>query len=193
MVDLWEAFGRMAVDDQFRQELYTACPVVTYEKENFPDKFKGIGLNIPSSNYDNVRNVVVKYMPDFPASMMALGEILMVLSSRKFRDLEDALADAIKTTHIGVAGFGRLYYIGLGCMLLDSNIRIGFANQLFDQYQYGQLQTGEKNSLRDLALAPTVTNSAVIACNMYWGTACTDYQTFYPGHLHPIVQAYPPK
>jgi hypothetical protein len=192
MVDFWEVFGRIVTNKKLRKELCKTCPDIDFKTTTFPN-FTNVGLNIDKKHYDNARTIVSCYVTDGPVSMMALGELLMALSSKEFRKRAEELATAIVECGVNTNGASRLFYVALGCMLLDENIRNAFANGFFDRYQYGALGGLERDALATLANAADVSSTATQACYLFWGTACGDFQTFYRGHLHPIVQVYPPQ
>jgi hypothetical protein len=212
MVDFWEVFGRMLTNDDFRKDLFGTCPDTPYPSGIEVPGFNNLGLDIPYEEYKAARGVVATVMTDAPVSLMTLGELLMVLSCPHFRVLAKDLARKIKDTGVDATDRNKLFYIALGCMMLDPQVMSAFAGGGFNHIQFGGLSNPERDDLKKLTRDP-VPQAAVDACAEFWGTACTDYYEYYPPqgplklqtaavgkselqqtkHLHPIVQPYPPK
>jgi hypothetical protein len=205
MVDFWEVFGRMLTDDDFRGELYRKCQDTPYRIGIEVPGFDNKGLDIAYRKYDAARKIVAEVITDGPVSLMTLGELLMILSCEHFRGLATNLAAKIQNT-INTAGGSKLFYIAIGCMMLDGQVLSAFANDVFDDIQFGGLSGLERDALSTLAADPSVFKAASVACHEFWGTACTDTYAYYPAqgrlrdafafsrshHMHPIVQPYPP-
>jgi hypothetical protein len=199
MLDFWEALGRMATSSDCCTAVYAA--VKTNDPGGYPTaafnpaagaKFPNIGLQIPSADYTAMRSAVMKYT-DGPISMMALGELIMIVADSRFRALNNTLIKAIAASGAKTGPFSKLYYSALGCMLLDSKIRMAFAGDgaNFDLNGYSSLTSPERASLTQLALDASVGPDADQVCALYWGVSCADLQTYYDGHLHPVVKVYP--
>ncbi|MGA7241410.1 MAG: hypothetical protein WBY44_37350 [Bryobacteraceae bacterium] len=209
MVDFWEVLGRMLTNDNFRGRLYRAFPKPTwYDTGQEAATLVNWGLKIPAGHYKKARNIVKDVVKDGPVSLQTLGEILMVLSSQHFRDNADQLAKAIQAT-VNTQGNSKLFYIGIGCMVLDGSVRVSFKNAIFDDVQFGNLSGLEQDALATLAGNTRVKELSYDACQEFWDIACLDEYNYYgpqaayrvagapkdylPGpHLHPIVQPYPP-
>lgn len=191
MVDFWEVFGRLVTNDMFREEICTACQPVPYGLKPQKD-LSNVGLNIPVGDFDAARKVVRRYMADAPVSLCTLGELRMTMSFQPFRPLLEQLVAAIKKSGAKTEGFSKLFYIAVGSMMLDKYIRAELAEGSFDEYQYGGLKHPERKAVQTIAADANVSASALAACELFWGTACIDTQTFWPDNIHPIVQQYPP-
>lgn len=205
MVDFWEVFGRMVTNDDFRKALYKNCPATPYRIGIEVPGFDNKGLDIPSKNYDYARKVVAGVITDGPVSLSTLGETLMILSSRHFRDLANTLAEQIQDC-VNTGNGSKLFYIAIGCMMLDGQVFQSFADEVFDDIQFGGLTGLEQDALNKLATTKKVKSAANKACFEFWSIACSDDYAYYPPqgnrksafvlkqgeHMHPIVQPYPP-
>ena len=210
MVDFWEVFGRMLTNDEFREDLYHASPDSPYCLGVEDQCLGNHGLEIPGSNYDDVRAVVIGVVTDGPVSLQTLGELLMILSCPDFRDKANDLAAKIQGA-VNTSNGSKLFYTAVGCMMLDGQVNSAFANDVFDDIQFGGLTGLERDAIGKLARNGPIKTAAVTACMEFWGTACQDYYFYYPPergrvdaftkieklrqgrhHLHSIVQVYPP-
>lgn len=205
MVDFWEVFGRMLTNDTFRKDLYKACPDSVYSVGVEVPSLGNKGLDIPADKYDIARKVVAKVITDGPISLATCGELLMILSSRVFRGLANDLAAKIQSC-VNTANGSKLFYIAIGCMMLDGYVFDQFGQGVFDDLQFGALTGLERDAISTLATTFKVKKAANKACAEFWDIACSDdYQYYSQGdartnafklhqgnHLHAIVQCYPP-
>jgi hypothetical protein len=186
MVDLWEVLGRFVTNDSFRQSLY-AIPVGYY-----PLDPSGAALIIPADRYNTARHMVTLVITDGPVSLMTVGELLLMLSSQKFRVLADDLVAAIKSSNVSTAGRSKLFYTAVGAMILDDSLRNIFYNKGFDAVQFGSLSQPERDDLTTLAdPASPVGAKANVACALFWLPRCHDKFNFYTNHVHPLANPLP--
>lgn len=194
MVDFWEVYGRMLADNTFRSGLMKVCPGQPYSIGTQVPSLGNKGLMIDKQLYADARQVISSVVKG-PVSLLAVGEVLMSASTDRFRASIEILAAAIQRT-VQTGGHSRLFYVGLGCMMLDGQVLADFSLGVFDDLQFDALSTGERNALRTLANTNSVVMASGDVCMLYWDIACFDKYAFYTSsgadHMHPIVAPYPP-
>lgn len=184
MTDLWQVLGQMLTDANLKTNLYT-LPGQYYPVDQAQQR-----LIIPEDCYTTARGIINATIPS-PISLMALGELLMVLSSQEFRARADGLFQAVQATGVPAAGRSPLFYCGLGLMFLDDTIAETFANGGFQQVQFGSLSADEQGAINQLANAQPVRDASTYMCDLFWSEGCFDKYQFYTGHEHPLAQPLP--
>jgi hypothetical protein len=189
MTDFWQIFGRLAANDDFRYGLYKQFAVQDYPKDE-----DECGIDVPKKDYEDLRAMIVKINPDLPMSVMALGEILMCISTDLFRSGFDDLVKAIKATKVPLDNRSSLFYAALGLLLIDGPIVLDFAKgpQFFALHQFGKLSDPEKNDLVKIARDTAVTEHASSVCYDYWSSGCNAQYSAYERRVHPTATPYPP-
>ena len=188
MNDFWQAFGRLAADDKFRNAVYKQFPVYNYEYDSNKK-----GIVIDEKYYDDLRKIIVGKMPQVPMSLMALGEILMCVSTDLFRDGFSELVDSIKATGIKLRNRSPLFYTALGLLLIDGPIVLAFAKggNYFNRLQFGRLTKLERRDIVTIARDNTIILHASGVCYNYWSSGCYSQYSYYANHIHPTPK-YPP-
>ncbi len=197
MLDLWEVFGRLASDKTFFDNLCAACSSKYYPLAKDVGWLSGKALNIPEKAYQKLHKALAPVVTG-PVSLMALGELLMVFSSPKFRSLAAKLVREIEKTHVNTSNRTKLFYTALGCMVLDDTVRSDFANRVYDRNGFGALTEGvgglpgEQDDLASLAdPEKKVMIKANDLCRLFWHQGCCDQLNFYTGHVHILAQPMP--
>jgi hypothetical protein len=189
MNDFWQVFGRLAADDDFRKTVYRHFPV-----QDYPSDEDDCGIVIHQRDYDDLRPMIAKTNPYLPMSVMALGEILMCISTDLFRTGFHELITAIKDSKVPLANRSPLFYAALGLMLIDGQIVGDFATDpnSFDRHQFGKLTDPEKADLVTIARDNNITRHANSVCYDYWSSGCNAQYSSYDKRVHPTATPYPP-
>jgi hypothetical protein len=195
MIDFWEVFGRLMTHSNFRHRLYKDIRAGYYGTDATKQRIK-----IPKKRYDQARKHLYRIMPHRPISLMVAGELLMCISSDKFRIGGEKLAIEIGKTGVSTIGRRPLFYAALGLMLLDDNVRAAFKSSDFDTTNFGLLDSQDQEDLQMLAACSPLQIKANSLCNIFWGPACFDKFVFYDvtrgpskiQHMHPSANDYPP-
>lgn len=189
MIDFWQMFGRLAADDNFRYNLYKQFAPIDY-----PNDEDGCGILIPKKNYDDLRGTIVQTVPDLPMSVMALGELLMCISTDLFRTGFEELVKVVKATKVPLDNRSSLFYAALGLLFIDGPIALDFSKgtQFFDLHQFGKLSDPEKNDLVTIARDTSVAIQASSVCYDYWSSGCNAQYSSYENRIHPTATPYPP-
>ena len=194
MIDFWEMLGRMMMNQTFLNDLVgfkgVQYPVGADHRAVIPNDPATIGTAQPSDDYDLMRTIVNRYMPGKPLSLMALGEMLWCLTIPAFRS-KGKIA-AAKVAQLGLAAPANdNFYIALGAMVLDENLRIELIeNGNWGKWGFGSVAPADQTALAkvmDNNQNPDVVDAIHNFCFTSWDPDCNARAIEWVGHTHPVA------
>jgi hypothetical protein len=187
MIDLWEVIGRMLTDEEFREAVLGANVC----KKELPDK-DGC-WDIPESAYNKMLSIVRTRM-DGPISLMALGEMIVSQRFASFGENVRTAAVQIYETSIPTHGRDSNFYIALGAMALDEELRKRLQHEhpnhaQFDAYGFKRVSHDDRRALLKIFhkgdKAMEIAFNAVCHDPGLWVPDCNDKMIYWKGHKHP--------
>lgn len=194
MIDFWEMIGRMVMDQKFLNALL-AFKKVQYTvgsdgRASIPNDPSTIGSAQQNDDYNLMRRLVRTYMPNKPVSLMALGEMLCALTIPAFRT-----KGQIAAAKIGKLGLpapkNDYFYVALGAMILDENLRSELADSgNWSDWGFDGVDPEDKatlTSLLNVNQSPDAVDAVHTFCLTGWGHDCNDRLIEWIGHTHPVA------
>lgn len=190
MIDFWELMGRMLTDQNFLNAVlgYRATPAFTPAVANPMNQ----RIAIPQADYDNMRTIVCGArapMQGKPVSLMALGEILYVLTKPNFASRARAACAALNGLLAPQVTQQAPFYQALGAMTLDGSLRAEMADGgRFAQNGFGNVDQADQTNLSNYLRTGSGGEQAITAlCGAGWQNDCNDKMLFWANHTHPIT------
>jgi hypothetical protein len=192
MMDTWEIFGRLATNDQFRQAVLAARFTGKYEVDCD-------GIKIGAGDYTLARDLARTVIQDRPLSLMALGELIVVLVYPRFRDGLEQLAKEI-SADFTIGERDWRFFVCLGAMFFDSALAADLQADATSFARYGFLAPdypGREEDIETLQAMfdqdkfPKISNAANDACLDPWEKQCICRVLFWSEHLHPRENPLP--
>jgi hypothetical protein len=188
MIDFWNMMGLLVTDEEFRDSLF-ALPKTKYNIGSNQRASIPADMN-KQDDYATIRSIVQLFMPNKPLSLMALGEMLVALSSEKFRDRAVIVADKIDAMDLDLPD-DTDFLVVLGALVTDQ----GLVNYLIQKRQWKKWGFGfvSRHDRRLLArlldknVNETVWNAVFQFCNTLWDHECNDNVVEWPEHTHPVA------
>ncbi len=216
MLDLWEIFGRLVTDDDFRGAVFngnfSGTVAMPYQEKNDtatpPVRMRR--MDIPPTDYMNLRYVVSLKVAK-PISLMALGEVVYAMTQNGFIDDMNKLAATLQQKFAGqTPPFDPSdktpdFYRALGALVLDQNLLDLFVNSnggsspVFDTYGFGPLFGDDLQAVfeafqpdaGEVGFSATYLGCQTV-CDGSWVPDCNDIAVEWAGHTHPAANLQPP-